>query len=105
SSSWQCCGHWTADERFFVFLSGASASWGAPTLFGAPLLPGAQIWALDERRHPSLQAPTKPIKLTSGPTSWGTPIPSKDGKKIFARGVTVRGELVRFDSHSQLFQP
>ena len=104
SSSWQCCGRWTADGRFFVFLSGGPVSF-APTVFGAPLLPGAQIWALDERRRPSLRLSAKPIQLTSGPTSWGSPIPSKDGQQIFARGFIIRGELVRFDSRSQLFQP
>jgi Tol biopolymer transport system component len=43
--------------------------------------------------------------LTSGPTRWGAPIPSKDGKKIFARGVTIRGELERFDWQSREFRP
>ena len=105
SSSRQCCGHWTADGRFFVFLSGGDVSWGAPTLFGAPLLPGAQLWALDEGGSASPRSAAKPIQLTSGPINWGAPIPSKDGKKIFARGVTFRGELVRFDVHSQQFQP
>jgi Tol biopolymer transport system component len=43
--------------------------------------------------------------LTSGPTRWGSPIPSKDGKTIFARGVTLRGELSRYDSQSKQLLP
>jgi serine/threonine protein kinase/Tol biopolymer transport system component len=86
TSFWKCCGRWAPDGRFF-FLS------------------GHQIWALDERRGLFRRAPTLPIQLTSGPVEWGTPISSKDGKKIFADGRTRRGELVRFDSKSNRFQP
>ena len=85
-SSRKCCGRWAPDGRFF-FNS------------------GHQIWALDGRRGLFRRAPTLPIQLTSGPVEWGTPIPSKDGKKIFADGRTKRGELVRFDSKSNRFQP
>ena len=43
-SSLQCCGRWTSDGRFFVFLSRAA-------LFHPnPLLPESQLWVLDERR-------------------------------------------------------
>jgi dipeptidyl aminopeptidase/acylaminoacyl peptidase len=47
----------------------------------------------------------RPIQLTFGPTRWGSPIPSRDGKRIYARGVTLRGELVRYDSQSGEFKP
>lgn len=43
--------------------------------------------------------------MTSGPIHWGEPIPSRDGKTIFSRGVTLRGELVRFDAQSRQLQP
>jgi Tol biopolymer transport system component len=43
--------------------------------------------------------------LTSGPIRWGSPIPGKDGKTIFASGVTPRGELIRFNFQSRQFQP
>ncbi len=35
--------------------------------------------------------PTEPVQLTSGPISWGRPIPGKDGSKIFARGPNPAG--------------
>ena len=49
--------------------------------------------------------PPEPVQLTSGPIRWNTPIPSKDGTKIFAQGVILRGELVRFDAQSHQLEP
>jgi Tol biopolymer transport system component len=51
------------------------------------------------------QTPTEPVQLTSGSIRWAFPIFSKDGRKIFARGVIQRGELVRFDAQSHQFPP
>ena len=89
----QCCGHWTTDGKFFVFVSGALGK------------DGGQIWALDERRGLLRQPPANPILLTSGPTGWGRPVPSRDGREIFAFGFTARGELARYDVQSKQFQP
>ena len=36
---------------------------------------------------------------------WATPVPSKDGKRIFARGIILRGELVRYEAQSHQLQP
>jgi DNA-binding winged helix-turn-helix (wHTH) protein/Tol biopolymer transport system component len=89
----QCCGHWTADGKFFMFVSGEL--WGNR----------GQIWALDERRGLLRRQPAEPIQLTSGPTQWGTPISSKDGRKIFAEGTSRHGELSRYDAQSKQIQP
>jgi Tol biopolymer transport system component/DNA-binding winged helix-turn-helix (wHTH) protein len=96
-SSWQCCGHWTPDGKFFVFL--------LQDTFYRPALAGSQLWVLDERRGLFRRAPSEPVQLTSGPIQWTTPIPSKDRKKIFARGVVLRGELVRLDAKSRQLRP
>lgn len=98
-SQWKCCGRWTPDGDFFIFLSGSSLS--RP----APFFPGDQLWAIDERRRRMRPPIAEPIPLTSGPTHWGQPIPARNGKQIFARGVTLRGELVRYDGQSGHFQP
>jgi Tol biopolymer transport system component len=84
-----CCGHWSPDGAFFLFKSS----------------PGSQLWALDERRGLFRRPPGQPVRLTFGPIRWGSPVPSKDGKKIFSAGYSSRGELVRFDSKSNQFQP
>jgi Tol biopolymer transport system component len=79
-------GHWAQDGRFF-FVS------------------GGQIWAMDERRRLFGRSSDQPFPLTSGPIHWDSPIAGKDGKTIFASGVTPRGELVRFNSQTRQFQP
>jgi Tol biopolymer transport system component/DNA-binding winged helix-turn-helix (wHTH) protein len=98
-TSWQCCGRWTPDGRFFLFLV-----WENP-LKAYPLVPPFQIWTLDERRGIFRRAPAEPFQLTAGPTRWARPVPAKDGKKIFARGVNLNGELVRLDQQSHQLQP
>jgi serine/threonine protein kinase/Tol biopolymer transport system component len=64
-----------------------------------------QLWAYDERGGLLRRPPEQPVQLTSGPIGWGNLVVSKDGKKIFVAGYTLRGELARFDSKSQQFQP
>src|ERR1039457_607567 len=98
-SSSQCCGRWTPDGRFFVFLSQGA-------LYSAySNLPASQLWVFDERRGLLRRPQTEPVQLTSGPIRWNTPIPSKDGTKIFAHGVILRGELDRYDAQSGRPQP
>jgi len=95
----QCCGRWTPDGKFFVFLlrDGLSNNYGQ--------VPRSQLWVLDERSGLFRRTPTEPVQLTSGPIRWNNPIPSKDGKMIFAHGVIERGELIRYDAQSRQFQP
>ncbi|MGH9513722.1 MAG: protein kinase domain-containing protein [Terriglobales bacterium] len=82
----ECCGGWTADGKYFVFLS------------------AGQIWALPQGSG-WLHAATKPIQLTSSPMALSDPVPSKDGKKLFVVGTTTRGELMRYDRNSGRFAP
>jgi Tol biopolymer transport system component len=84
SSQWN--GQWAQDGRFYIVADG-------------------QIWVLDERSGFGKSLPTTPVQLTFGPMVWDRPIPSRDGKKIFASGRTNRGELVRFNAKSGQFQP
>lgn len=103
-SSWQgpegqCCGRWTRNGDFYLFLAGGNNENG-PNAGGFE-----QIWALDERHSLFGQASSAPFPLTSGPIHWGTPIPSRDARKIFAVGTTSRAELVRFDTMSKRIEP
>jgi eukaryotic-like serine/threonine-protein kinase len=91
SDDWQSGGRWTHDGKYFLFLSKNMSK--------------SQIWALDERSNLLRRPSNEPVQLTSGPIFWGAPIVSRDGKIIYARGYTNRGELVRFDAHSGSFQP
>jgi serine/threonine protein kinase/Tol biopolymer transport system component len=74
----ECCGRWTADGKFFVFQS------------------GGQIWALPGETH-FLPGGAKPVQLTASPMQLQSPLPSKDGKKLFLVGMTFRGELTAID--------
>ena len=83
----ECCGKWTADGRYFVFES------------------QGQIWALPNNGGFLRKASRTPIQLTSSPLSLSSPLPSKDGKKLFVVGRTFRGGLVRYDSKAGRFHP
>jgi DNA-binding winged helix-turn-helix (wHTH) protein/Tol biopolymer transport system component len=98
-SHYICCGRWTADGSFYLYLTGDSL------LRSATYVPAGNIWALDER-HGLLRRPrTGPVQLTSGPIRWGVPFSSKDSKRIFAQGVVLRGKLERYEAQSHQFQP
>jgi serine/threonine protein kinase/Tol biopolymer transport system component len=89
--SWQdspdeCCGAWTADGKNFVFQS------------------KGQIWELPKTGG-LLHRDSTPVALTSSPLSLSSPLPSKDGKKLFMVGQTYRGELMRYDQKSGQFSP
>jgi serine/threonine protein kinase/Tol biopolymer transport system component len=87
-SDGKCCGAWSPDGRTFVFVG-----------------PEDQIFALDEGHGLFQHSAKEPVQLTSGPVHWGSPVFSKDGKKIFATGSIKAGELDRLDSKSNQFQP
>ena len=79
----ECCGVWTPDGKHFVFSSQGNI-WE---------LPGQTSWLLH-------QGPAEPFQLTSGPLALFSPLPGKDGKKLFVVGRRPRGELVRLDPAS-----
>ncbi|MFY9912795.1 MAG: protein kinase [Candidatus Sulfotelmatobacter sp.] len=82
----ECCGRWTPDGKYFVFQS------------------NRQIWALP-RKAGIFHTDPKPIQLTFSPLSLSSPLPGKDGKKLFLIGQIYRGELERYDSNSAQFLP
>jgi DNA-binding winged helix-turn-helix (wHTH) protein/Tol biopolymer transport system component len=85
-----CCGRWTSDGRYFVYQSRERGR--------------TDLWALPERSY-WFGRSRSPVRLTNGPLSYVLPFPSPDGKHIYAIGLKERGELVRYDRHSQQFVP
>jgi eukaryotic-like serine/threonine-protein kinase len=81
----ECCGKWTPDGKYFVFQSEGN------------------IWALAEKGNWFGKANGQAFQLTSGPMTFSSPLPSKDGKKLFVVGSLARGELVRYDAKSAEF--
>jgi Tol biopolymer transport system component len=81
-----CCGRWTADDKYFVFQS------------------SGQIWALP-RKGTLFHSEPQPVQLTSSPLSLSSPLPSKDGRRLFVIGQNFRGELTRYDAKSGQLAP
>jgi serine/threonine protein kinase len=86
-----CCGKWTGDGRYFVYLAGGEARW--------------DLWAVSEQGGFLRRSSIKPIRLSSGPLSFRTALPNRDGTKIFVAGSLYRGELVRYDEATRGFVP
>jgi Tol biopolymer transport system component len=90
---WQCCGRWTADGNFYVFLGQTKSS------------VAGEIWAVDERRGVLRRPPLTPVRLASGPTRWVGLLPAKDANTLYAEAAEPRGQLVRLDARTKQFQP
>jgi len=85
NSPHECCGQWTPDGRYFLFSSFREGR--------------NSIWALPERRS-WMQQKARPVQLTNGPLDFWLPVPSKDGKKIFAMGGLPRSEVLKYDGRT-----
>jgi Tol biopolymer transport system component/DNA-binding winged helix-turn-helix (wHTH) protein len=88
----ECCGVWSADGRYYLFVSHVFDS-------------SSNIWALREPARILQRRKSAPFQLTTGPMSLGFPVPSPDGRRLFAEGRLSRGELVRYESKSRQFAP
>jgi eukaryotic-like serine/threonine-protein kinase len=85
SSRGEWRGRWTPDGKYFVFES------------------ENQIWAVREAGSFLRKVSHEPVQLTVGTTLYIDPVPSKDGKEIFAVVGFVRGELNRYDGRTKMF--
>ena len=86
----ECCGTWTADAKYFFFVA----------FRGNP-----QIWALPEHTDLLHKHTSQPLQVTNGPLSYYSPVPGRDGHKLFVVGEQPRAELLRYDSRSGQFTP
>jgi Tol biopolymer transport system component len=84
-------GNWTPDGQYYIFQ----------VLHGSRV----DLWAVRERGDLFHKVDRRPFPLTSGPMNFEAPQPSADGKKIFAVGDQLRGELSRYDTKSGQFVP
>jgi len=87
----ECCGNWTADGRYFVFQSIRNGL--------------SSLWVLPDENSFWRKSAREPVQLTTGPLNFGVPLPSRDGKKIFALGSQPRSEMVRYDAKSGALLP
>ena len=87
-----CCGNWTPDGNYFVFQSTRNTA-------------GSNIWAIREKRSLFRKASREPVQLTPGLLNFWAPVPSRDGRKLFAVGGVQRGEVLRYDLRRREFVP
>jgi dipeptidyl aminopeptidase/acylaminoacyl peptidase len=93
----ECCGQWSADGRYYVFLSNQGD--GAAADFS--------VWA---RREMGTFAhwfkPAAPVRLTAGPINFGALAASKDSQRFLAIGrVDDQIELLRSTPDRKQFFP
>ena len=87
----ECCGAWTPDGRYYVFRSRREGS--------------SNLWAVEEQSPLWRRGNPDPVQLTFGPMNYYQPLPSRNGKNIFAIGTLPSGELVRYDAKQRDFVP
>jgi eukaryotic-like serine/threonine-protein kinase len=80
-------GKWTPDGKYFIFQA------------------EDQIWALPNKAGLFGREGRDPVRLTSSPMPLDSPLPSKDGKKLFVVGRTMHGILSRYDGNVGEFVP
>ena len=96
----ECCGVWSADGRYYLFVRSVSGRRFIRNVSGHR----DDVWAQRESRDFPHRF-SSPFQLTTGPMSFGPPVLALDGTRLFAEGVLRRGELVRYDRRSQRFTP
>ena len=97
----ECCGTWSADGRYYLFVRNVSGRLFIRSISGRR----DDIWAVREVSGWFHRAPVTPFQLTTGPMSLGPPLADPNGRTVFAEGVQSRGELVRYENRSRQFAP
>jgi serine/threonine protein kinase/Tol biopolymer transport system component len=85
----ECCGNWTWDGKYYVFQSTREGR--------------TDLWAFRDKATLLGKSRGEPVRLTTGEMNALSPLPSKDGKRVFFVGELRRGELVRYDARTREF--
>jgi serine/threonine protein kinase len=86
-----CCGSWSSDGRYFLFISQISS--------------GSNVWVMREPAGLFRLRSSVPVQLTSGPLAINAWTLSPDGKQLFVAAAQGRAELVRYDPKSKQTVP
>jgi Tol biopolymer transport system component/predicted Ser/Thr protein kinase len=89
----ECCGIWTPDGRYYVFLSHVGRN-----MFG-------DIFVVQDSPGTFHKLSTGPVQVTFGPLLFYPNAITADGKRILVEGLQSRGELIRYDPASKQFLP
>ena len=80
-----CCGSWSTDGSFYVFQSMDAH--------------GSDIWAVGTGAHPQVS------RLTNGPLSYVSPLPSRTERSVFFVGLEPPASTRLFDRSVRQFVP
>ncbi len=84
-------GHWTSDGSYYIFTAYKNDR--------------QALWAVRESSFLPWQQP-RPSQLTFPPVFYASPLPSRDGRSIYAYGEVSGGlDVVRFDPLTHRFRP
>jgi serine/threonine protein kinase len=87
----ECCGFWTLDGRYYLFLSRTETT--------------GDIYALPSRTGSLRRTSSTPVPLTVGPLRFDWIMPSADSKKLFTIAIQPRAQVVRYDPITKVFVP
>jgi len=84
-------GHWTSNGSYYIFSAIKDDR--------------QALWAVRESSWPPWRQPV-PVQLTFPPVAYATPLPSRDGRSIYAYGAIIGGiDVVHFDPLTHRFKP
>ncbi|MGH9615476.1 MAG: TolB family protein [Acidobacteriaceae bacterium] len=87
----ECCGNWTSDGKYFIFQA---------TRYGL-----THLWATRERGDWWRKVNHAPVQLTMGEMNSQSPLPNKNGTKVFFIGSTRKDEIIRYEPSTHSFLP
>ena len=85
----QCCGTWTPDGRYFLFVEGSG--------------PDSRLYAIREKGEWWRRSPRGPFLLASEATGSWSPLVSRDGKNVYYYGPHIQSDLQLLDVKTQQF--
>jgi Tol biopolymer transport system component/DNA-binding winged helix-turn-helix (wHTH) protein len=85
----QCCGTWTPDGRYFLFVEGTT--------------PFTRLYAIREKGSWWRRSPHGPFLLASEATGSWSPLVSRDGQHVYFYGTSTRSDLEKLDLATQQF--
>ena len=85
-----CCGRWMPNGVDYVFQAGP--------------VDGLQVWLSRERSRLFRTPLRQRVQLTHGSIEFLDPLPSRDGRRVFAMGIT-EPQLVRYDPERRELLP
>jgi DNA-binding winged helix-turn-helix (wHTH) protein/Tol biopolymer transport system component len=87
----QCCGKWTGDGRYFIFLSQNHGG-------------THNLWALDEQPGFLSLKQRRPMELNEGAVHFDQILPAHDGHRLFGLGYQGHSDYVAFRPETHEFR-